>query len=263
MQFLDVDGRRIEYRMILGDALKGPTLVFLHEGLGCASLWRDFPDKVAKRLGLPALVYSRFGYGHSAPISTPRTPRFMHEEALDVLPRILDALAITDALLIGHSDGASIALIYAASPESRCRGLVLIAPHVLVEDITLRSIAHVAEAYETKGLRDRLARYHGDVDGAFLGWSRIWLDPRFRTWSLAAETELLAVPTLLIQGDKDEYGTLVQLDAIADLAKVRPQRFVVESAGHSPHRDAESAVLESTVAFAEGLQGAKNSSLRN
>ena len=262
MPFVDLSGGRIEYRMILGDALRAPTLVFLHDGLGAAATWRDFPDRLARRLGAPALVYSRFGYGRSSPIFAPRSARFLHEEALDVLPELLDRLAVQRPLLIGHSDGASIALIFAATSGRDTAGLVLIAPHVLVESVTLAHIAHIAEKFEQPDspLRDRLQRYHDDADTTFRGWSRIWLDPSFRTWSLGPECASLGVASLLIQGDKDVYGTLAQLDAIEAVAPVRPRRLVLAGVGHRPHGEAESAVFDAVAAFAGPLNGAKRSS---
>lgn len=255
MQRVEIGGRFVEYRSIPGDAGRRP-FVFLHEGLGSAGLWRDFPDKLARRLGAPALVYSRFGYGGSDGLTGPRTPAFMHEEALDVLPRLLDALGIAEPLLIGHSDGASIALIHAARAGRPVSGLVLMAPHVLVEDICVTSIARVTEQYETTDLKVRLARHHARVDDAFLGWSRIWLSPAFRSWSLGPECARLGVPALLIQGEDDQYGTLAQLDAIEALAPVRPERLVLRACGHSPHRDQEAAVLEAIARFAPKLLAA-------
>ncbi len=252
MQVLELDGRHIEYRMILGDALHGPTLVFLHEGLGCVALWRDFPDRLARRVGAPALVYSRFGYGRSSRLTGRRTPRFMHEEALDVLPALLDRLAIRNPLLIGHSDGASIALIHAADGGRPAAGVVLMAPHVFVEPISVQSISQITDTFRKPGLRERLARYHDHVDDAFLGWSQIWLDPSFRAWSLDSEASRLCVPSLLIQGDHDEYGTLAQIERIAAAAPVAPVSLVLPGVGHAPWREAESAVLEAIAAFAAG-----------
>jgi pimeloyl-ACP methyl ester carboxylesterase len=250
MPLLGLAGRHIEYRIVLGDALKVPTLVFLHEGLGCTAMWRDFPDKIARKTGARALVYSRFGYGQSSGLDAPRTPRFMHEEALEVLPQILDRLQITMPILIGHSDGASIALIHAASAERPVSGIVLIAPHVMVEPITVQRIAEVCETYEIGGLRERLVRYHANVDDAFIGWSRIWLDPRFRSWSLGSESSRLDVPCLLIQGDKDEYGTLAQIDAIAEVARRAPQRVVLAGAGHALRPETEAQVIAAIADFA-------------
>lgn len=254
MPHIELGQGRIEYRVILGDAGGGPPLVFLHEGLGSLSLWRAFPEHVARRLGSVALVYSRFGYGQSSPLTSPRNARFMHDEALDVLPALLDRLGLERPVLIGHSDGASIALIHAASARHAVAGCVLMAPHVFVEPVTLKSIASVVELYEQGDLRRRLAAHHADVDGAFLGWSRIWLSPAFQSWSLGTEVARLRVPSLLIQGANDEYGTLAQLDAIADLAPVKPQRLVIEGAGHSPHRDAGPAVIDAIAAFVAGLR---------
>lgn len=248
MPYTVIDGIRLETRIIPGAASK-PWLVFLHEGLGSVSLWRDFPDKLARRLDMPALIYSRRGYGRSDGLDGPREPDFMHREALDVLPKLLDALSIERAFLIGHSDGASIALINAAHHPERLAGAVLMAPHVLVEAISHQAIARTAETYERTGLKDRLARHHTHVDDAFYGWSRIWLDPRFRTWSLGPECTRLSIPTLLIQGEDDEYGTLVQLDAIEVAAPIPPQRLVLAKCGHSPHRDREKDVLDAIAAF--------------
>jgi pimeloyl-ACP methyl ester carboxylesterase len=253
MLFTDIGGRAIEYRMIPGAVSDRSPLVFLHEGLGCAALWRDFPDKVARDLGASALVYSRFGYGQSAGIEGLRTPRFMHEEALDVLPALLDRLGIARPLLIGHSDGASIALIHAASAGRDVAGLVLMAPHIMVEPICVDSIARISETYAEGPLRDRLARYHARVDDAFRGWADIWLDPAFRDWSLDAEARSLSIPTLLIQGTDDEYGTLAQIDRIAKLAQGPVERIVLDACGHSPHRDQEPAVLAAIASFAARL----------
>jgi pimeloyl-ACP methyl ester carboxylesterase len=253
MLFTDIGGRALEYRMIPGPVSERPPLVFLHEGLGCAALWRDFPDKVARDIGAPALVYSRFGYGHSAGLEGPRTPRFMHEEALDVLPVLLDRLNIMRPLLIGHSDGASIALIHAAAGTRHVAGLVAMAPHVIVEPICVESISRITEAYAEGPLRTRLARYHARVDDAFRGWSDIWLDPAFLDWSLDNEVRALNIPTLLIQGTDDEYGTLAQIDRIEQLAPNPVERLVLDQCGHSPHRDQEAAVLAAIVSFAARL----------
>ncbi len=207
MPHLIVHGVSLEFRTIPGDANR-PWLVFLHEGLGSVSLWRDFPDKVARRLQMRALIYSRRGYGMSDPLSGPRTVDFMHREALDVLPAVLAALSIERPILVGHSDGASIALIHAAGQSSQVAATVLMAPHVFVEPVTVKSIARAVEAFATTDLRARLTKHHAHVDDAFLGWSQIWLLPAFETWSLGTEVDLLRVPTLAIQGTDDEYGTL-------------------------------------------------------
>lgn len=248
-----VDGRAIEYRMVPGDAVARPTLVFLHEGLGCAALWRDFPDKVAAALGARALIYSRFGYGASDGLTGPRDTNFMHEEALHVLPELLDRLGIEAPVLVGHSDGASIALIHAARSGRPVTGLAVLAPHVVVEAVGLESIADVRAKYDTTGLRDRLAKYHARVDDAFLGWADIWLDPRFKTWSIEDLIGEIAAPMLLIQGRQDEYGTLDQLDRIQRLAKSPVTRVELNDCGHSPHRDQEAAVISAVSDFVRSL----------
>ena len=253
MPFAILDERSIEYAAILGDAASRSTMVFLHEGLGSVALWRDFPGKVARRLGAPAFLYSRFGYGQSDGLQGRRTPRFMHEEALDVLPRLLDRFGIDRPLLVGHSDGASIALIHAALSGRPVAGLVCMAPHVFVEPVCVESIAKIRETYRTTDLRQRLARYHARVDDAFLGWADIWLEPEFLNWSIENLIGRIDAPMLLIQGRDDEYGTLAQLDRIEARAKGPASRLVLDSCGHSPHRDQEAAVLDAIVAFARGL----------
>ncbi len=250
MPIFDMDSGAIEYRLLLGDAQK-PYLVFLHEGLGSVSLWRDFPDKIARRTGCRGLVYSRFGYGQSSRLAGHRTPTFMHDEALDVLPRLLAGLRVSRPVLIGHSDGASIALIAAANAAHEIPATVLMAPHVFVESISIESIAKITDTYETTDLRARLLRHHAHVDDAFMGWSRIWLSPEFRNWSLRAEIQRLGCPSLLIQGDRDEYGTLAQIDTIANAAPGPIQKLVLANCGHAPHRDQPEMVLDAISGFIE------------
>jgi pimeloyl-ACP methyl ester carboxylesterase len=251
-----VGNQRLEYRMILGQAGR-PTLVFLHEGLGCASLWRDFPDKLARALGCPALVYSRLGYGQSDGLNAGthhrRAPDFMHDEALIALPALLDSLGIHAPILVGHSDGASIALIHAASSGRPVAGVVLMAPHVFVEAVTVKSIAKIAETYEVSDLRQRLSAYHAHVDDAFRGWADIWLSPTFRTWSLGAEVQALRVPALVIQGEDDEYGSLAQVDAISQAASGPVTRCVLADCRHSPHHDQPVAVIDAVRGWCKGL----------
>jgi pimeloyl-ACP methyl ester carboxylesterase len=253
MPFATIHGRNIEYRMLLGDAMTQPTLVFLHEGLGCVSLWRDFPDKVARHLGARALVYSRFGYGQSDGLTVKRTPHFMHEEALEVLPELLDHLGIARPLLIGHSDGASIALIHAAAAGRPVAGLVVMAPHVFVETVCLESIARVRETYADGDLRERLAKHHAHVDDAFLGWADTWLLPEFRAWTIEDLVGQITTPMLAIQGENDEYGTLAQLDRIESQTRGPLQRLVLPDCGHSPHRNREVAVIDAIDGFAASL----------
>jgi pimeloyl-ACP methyl ester carboxylesterase len=257
--FFAVGGRQIEYRLVPGDVMARPTLVFLHEGLGSVALWRDFPDKVAAQLGARTLIYSRFGYGRSDGLRAERTERFMHEEALEVLPALLDGLGIERPLLVGHSDGASIALIHAAAARRPVAGLVAMAPHAFVEPICVESIARIRESYRTGGLRERFAKYHARVDDAFLGWADTWLRPEFLAWSIEELIGDISCPMLLIQGVDDEYGTLAQLDRIEARARAPTSRLVLESCGHSPHRDREAAVLDAIVAFTDRLGGGAKS----
>lgn len=242
MAFMTVDGSRLEVRTIPGDPAK-PWLVLLHEGLGCVSLWRDFPDELARRTGARVLVYSRRGYGKSDPLEGPHDIDFMHREAHAVLPELLDQAGIARAVLVGHSDGASIALIHAASNPDRIAGAVLMAPHVMVEAIGTSSIASIKTTFETTDLPSRLARHHTHVDDAFLGWANIWLDPRFADWSLAEECAHLDVPVVLIQGENDEYGTVAQIDTIAAAARGAVTRVLLPNCGHAPHRDAKDIVV--------------------
>ncbi len=249
--FLDVDGVRLEYRR-LRPPESAPTLVFLHEGLGSTSLWKDFPDKLAERTGCGALVYSRAGYGKSDPVPLPRPVRFMHDEAT-VLPKVLEAAGVRESILVGHSDGASIALIHAGCDQpDGLLGLILEAPHVFTEPSGLESIAKIAEVYRTTDLRDRLARHHGaNVDVAFWGWNGVWLDPGFRAWNLEEFLPGIRVPILVLQGDRDEYGTWRQVEAIERQAGGRVEPVRVRDCGHSPHREQESVALE---AMAEWLR---------
>jgi pimeloyl-ACP methyl ester carboxylesterase len=249
MPIADLSDCQLEYRLILGSADR-PTCVFLHEGLGSTGLWRDFPDRVARRLGARALVYSRAGYGRSSALTTSRRTDYMHVEALDVLPRLLNKLGIERPLLIGHSDGASIALIFAAHHAASVAAVVLLAPHVFVEPITLLSIARLSETYETSDLRKNLGLHHDHVDDAFRGWAGTWLSPQFSSWTLGSEVVRLAVPTLLIQGADDKFGTLAQLDAFGAATNADVTRLVIRNCGHSPQRDQPNLVIDSIATFA-------------
>jgi len=214
----------------------GTELVFLHEGLGSVSAWRDVPAQIADAAGCAAFVYSREGYGTSSPVALPRPLTYMHDEAA-ALPALLAAHGITRPILVGHSDGASIAIIAAGSGLA-VQALVLIAPHVFVENISVESIAKAADAYRTTDLREKLARHHADVDGAFWGWNRAWLDPGFRAWNLEAFLPRISAPALVVQGAADEYGTLAQVDAIARQLAGTCEQLIVPGAGHAPHRTA-------------------------
>ncbi|WP_233802299.1 alpha/beta fold hydrolase [Paraburkholderia sp. HP33-1] len=255
---------RIEYRWVneQPDAPEddAPIAVFLHEGLGSIAMWRDWPQTVCERLGMRGLVYSRPGYG----LSTPRAAHekwpvdFMTAQAREILPALLDALDIDPRQrqrmwVIGHSDGGSIALLYAALYPDALAGAVVIAPHVFVEDISVHSIAQTKALYETTDLRAKLARYHADVDSAFYGWNDIWLDPAFRQWSIVDALAPIRRPLLAIQGHDDNYGTMAQIDTIA--ARVPHAQLVkLDACGHSPHRDAPAELNDAIAAFVRAQQ---------
>jgi pimeloyl-ACP methyl ester carboxylesterase len=251
MAFVGAAGRRIEYVRMEGRAGR-PTLVFLHEGLGSVAMWKDFPARVAEATGCETIVYSRAGYGQSDGIVGARSVTYMHDEALVDLPALLDALVVERPVLVGHSDGGSIALIHAAASGRPIRALVLMAPHVVVEDLSVASIAKAKVAYETTDLRSKLARYHADVDGAFWGWNRIWLDPAFRRWDITRYLPRLRCPVLAIQGEEDEYGTMAQVDQIA-AAVPGAQLVKLPRCGHSPHRDQPQATIDAIARFVAAL----------
>ncbi len=248
--FFNVDGTALEYQLLKPSQPTDLTLVFLHEGLGCVAMWKDFPRRVAQLTGCRVLTYSRAGYGRSAPCPLPRPLSFMHDEALRVLPKILDQAEIQKAVLVGHSDGASIALINAGGiDDTRLQGLVLMAPHLFVEELTLSSIRTARTAYETTDLRERLARYHGDnVDCAFWGWNQVWLDPDFLDWNLEAYLPKINVPVLLLQGEEDNYGTIRQLETISEQLP-QTETILLPECGHSPFRDKAAETLQSIAQF--------------
>lgn len=248
-------GTRIEYAWHGPPGPAAPTLVFLHEGLGCVSLWRDFPRLLAEATGWGAFVYSRAGYGGSDPVPLPRPLDFMQQEGRDVLPALLDAAGVREAVLFGHSDGASIALVHAGSGGgARVRGVVLEAPHVFCEELSVRSIAAAGEAYRAGPLRQRLRRHHGtNVDCAFLGWHDAWLDPGFRQWSIAEFLPRVRVPVLQIQGEDDEYGTEAQLFAVENGCAGPVRTLRLANCGHAPHRSQPERVLQATAAFVRDL----------
>jgi pimeloyl-ACP methyl ester carboxylesterase len=251
---VEVSGRKVEVKPFVAVADSPFTLVFLHEGLGSAEQWRDFPAQVGNATERSTVAYSRVGYGGSAPVELPRPLTYMQDEAKEFLPRLLDALAIHSAILVGHSDGGSIALVHAAldarSKRRRIRGVIAEAPHVFVEDVSVASIARAREAYETGDLRDKLARYHGpNVDGAFRGWNDAWLDPGFRSWNIEEYLPDIEAPVLVIQGDDDPYGTRAQVDAIVRQAGGPVETLMLAKCGHAPHRDQPEATLAAMVAF--------------
>jgi pimeloyl-ACP methyl ester carboxylesterase len=250
--FVEVGGARLEYRWIAPATPGRPALVLLHEGLGCVALWKDFPDRLAAATGCGTFVYSRAGYGRSSPVPVPRPLTYMHQEGLDVLPRLLDTLGLEQVVTVGHSDGASIALVHAGAADAarRLRGVVLEAPHVLCEELSVASIRRAREAYERGDLRPKLARLHGDnVDVAFWGWNRAWLDPAFMQWNLEEYLPGVAVPVLVLQGRDDEYGTAEQYRRIERGSGGPVEVRVLDRCGHSPHRDQPQATLAAITEF--------------
>lgn len=243
--FVEAAGDRLEYRRIPAVREERPTLVFLHEGLGCVALWKDFPDRLAAATGCGGLVYSRRGYGGSSPVTPPRPIDYLHHEADAILPAVLDVFGLTDVVLVGHSDGGSIALLAAmGSLARRVRLVIAEAPHVLVEDVTIAGIRAAREAYRDGGLRDRLRRLHGDnVDGAFWGWNDTWLTPAFRHWNIEDRLPEIRTPLLVVQGADDEYATAAQHESIAARSGGPVSVLVLDQCGHTPHRDQADRVL--------------------
>jgi pimeloyl-ACP methyl ester carboxylesterase len=231
-----------------------PTLVLLHEGLGCVALWRDFPEVLVAATGCGVFAYSRFGYGASDPVQLPRPMTYMHDDALNVLPRVLDAAGVRRAILIGHSDGGSIAAIHAgAVQDPRVAGLVLIAAHFFVEDLNIASIAASKANYEQGDLRQRLARYHRDVDVAFHGWNDAWLDPRFRAFDITDQISRIRVPVLALQGTDDPYGTPAQPRVLERAATCPVETQLIAGARHAPHLEAKDATLAAIVPFVRNV----------
>jgi pimeloyl-ACP methyl ester carboxylesterase len=242
----EVAGERLELLRIAPER-DAPALVFLHEGLGSVAGWRDFPRTLCDRLGAPGLVYSRRGYGRSAPLAVPRGVGYLHREAWEVLPALLDQLRIEAPLLVGHSDGGSIALLYAASHAPRA--IAIMAPHVFVEDVTIEGIRVARAAWQDGKLRAPLARLHDDPDGAFFGWNDGWLDPAFRAWNIEAELTRIRCPVLAIQGYDDQYGTMAQLDRIGAGVRAPCRLLKLPACGHAPQRDQPAAVIDAIAAL--------------
>ena len=244
----------LEYRMIGPSPADAPTIVMLHEGLGSAGLWGDFCEKLQAATGAGVFAYSRAGYGASTPAKLPRPVDYMQIEALDVLPKLLDQIGFRRGLLVGHSDGASIAAIYAGSHQDhRVEGIALIAPHFIVEDISVASIAEIKIAYETGGLREKLARWHKDVDNAFYGWNSAWLDPKFRDWDISEVLAYIRVPTAILQGVDDVYGTMRQIEIAQEECYCPVDVTVIPGAGHQPHREAPGPTLDAITEFANAV----------
>jgi pimeloyl-ACP methyl ester carboxylesterase len=255
MPHLTADGQHLEYTWVRPSANAAPTLVFLHEGLGCLAMWRNFPARVASATGCGAFVYSRAGYGDSAPLERARTPSYLHDEAR-LLPAVLRAMDIERFILIGHSDGASIALLYASSSAtSGTLGLILEAPHVFVEDITIEGIKRTGELYRSTDLVQRLTRHHGDQTNAlFWGWYDTWLSPAFRTWNIEACLPGVSCPVLILQGEDDEYGSKKQVEAIASQVSGSVELVMLPNCGHTPHRDQQTRVAKAMVDFIKQLR---------
>jgi len=248
-----VDGKRLETFWIEPKQAARPTIVMLHEGLGSVALWKQFPERLASQTGCGVLVYSRYGNGRSDILREKRPVEYMHHEGEVVLPELLDKLGIVRPILLGHSDGGSISLIFAGKYPERPRALILEAPHVFVEDLSVASITRAKDQYQTTNMRPKLARYHEHVDETFWGWNDIWLDPRFRSWNIEEYLQAIRCPILCIQAEEDEYGTVAQLEAIK--ARVpATEILMLPNCKHSPHRDQAEATLEKMVEFVATLE---------
>ena len=252
--FLTIGTSDLEYRMIGPAPDAAPTIVMLHEGLGSAGLWGDFPEKLQATTDAGIFAYSRAGYGASTAVKLPRGIDYMHIEALDVLPKLLDQIGFRRGLLLGHSDGASIAAIYAGSHQDhRVEGVVMIAPHFIIEDVSVTSIADIKTAYETTDLKAKLARWHRDVDNAFYGWNSAWLDPQFRDWDISEYLAYIRVPIAILQGVDDAYGTMRQIEIAQEECYCPVDVTVIPGAGHQPHREAPGVTLDAIQEFANAV----------
>jgi pimeloyl-ACP methyl ester carboxylesterase len=251
-EFLTVDGVRLEYRRVAGrsEADGAPTLVLLHEGLGCVGLWKDFPERLAQATGLGVFLWSRAGFGRSDPIALPRPLDYLEQET-PIVAEVLTAAEIERSVLIGHSDGGTIALLHAA--RGRAEGtlaVITMAAHVFVEDVTIEGIRATKRTWDEGDLRAKLARWHGsNVDIAFHGWCDTWLDPRFRDWNIVQRLPAIRVPTLVMQGADDEYGTVAQVETIARQVSGPVETMLLPVAGHSPHIDQPDAVIAAIGRF--------------
>ncbi|MFQ5437803.1 MAG: alpha/beta fold hydrolase [Paracoccaceae bacterium] len=253
-QWLTVAGKRLEARVWGPPPDIAPTLVMLHEGLGSVGLWRGFPEALAALTGCGVFAWSRAGYGRSDPVELPRPLDYMQREGREVLPLVCDAVGLRRGVLIGHSDGASIAAVNAgAIADLHIRGLVLMAPHLFTEEVGLASIAGAKNAFETGDLRARLARHHKDVDNAFRGWNDAWLDPAFRAWNIETYIARITVPVLAVQGQNDQYGSLAQIEALERGLRVPFSRIIPKDCRHSPHLDQPERTLEAVANFVAGL----------
>jgi pimeloyl-ACP methyl ester carboxylesterase len=252
--FISVGDVRLEYRMIGPRPDAAPTIVMLHEGLGSVTTWGDFPQKLAEKTGAGVFVYSRAGYGKSSTITLPRPLDYMQREATGVLPKLLDAIGFRRGILLGHSDGATIAAWYAGSVQDhRVRGLVLMAPHFFMEATNIAEIRNTIATYETTELRAKLARHHADVDATFRGWSGAWLDPGFADFDTTEALAYIRVPVLVVQGAADPYGTLAQVRVVEEECYCPVETLVLPGVGHAPHREQPDRTLETIASFADQI----------
>ena len=246
----DLGDSQLEYRFWRSRPDETPSLVLLHEGLGCVGLWGDFPARLAEATGRTVFAYSRAGYGGSSPVALPRPLDYMQREAKDSLPRVLDAIGFQCGALIGHSDGASIAAIHGgALRDPRVRAISLIAPHFVVEEMTVAAIERAREAYATGDLRRKLTRWHANVDVAFRGWNDAWLDPKFRAWDITAYLPAIAAPVQIIQGEDDPYGSERQIEVARKELSKPADVVMLSGVGHAPHKEAPEAALEHITRF--------------
>jgi pimeloyl-ACP methyl ester carboxylesterase len=246
-------GHRLEYRTIPAARPGLPVLVFLHEGLGSRDLWRDWPDRVAERTGCAALLYSRYGFGKSDPLTARRGPEYLEVEALEALPEVLAHFGIERPVLIGHSDGGTIALIHAAAGRWPVRGMVIMAPHIFVEEVTLEGIRQAKAAFTAGGLRRKLAPWHTDVDATFSGWADVWLTAEFHDWNIEPQLSGITCPVLLVQGELDQYGSPEQVHATARRVSGPAEVMLIPECGHAPHVEQEELVLGAIERFVAGL----------
>lgn len=252
---LSAGGKALEYACFGPPPHEAPTLVLLHEGLGCTALWRGFPQALAKATGFGVFAWSRAGYGQSDPADLPRPVDYMTREAVEVLPQVLDAIGFRRGVLVGHSDGATIAAIHTGTvPDHRVRGLVLMAPHFFTEEMGLAEIAKAKEAYAATDMRDRMAKYHRDPDNTFRGWNDAWLDRDFRTWNVSDVIDYLRVPVLAIQGRDDQYGTLAQIDELEARSYAPVDRLILDDCRHAPYLDRAEAVVAGIADFVARLE---------
>ncbi len=254
-QKFEVAGYSLETQCYGPPPNAAPTLVLLHEGLGCVELWRSFPKQLVERTGCGVFAYSRSGYGASDPTALPRPLDYMTREATDFLPGILAALQVKKTLLIGHSDGASIAAVYAGSLQNPALcGVVLMAPHFFTEPTGLASIREARSAYTETDLRDKLSKYHNDVDNAFRGWNDAWLDPDFEQWDITEVIDYIRVPILAIQGENDQYGTLAQIDILSERSYAPVTSLIIPDCQHAPHLEAPEPTLDAVAEFIQRLE---------